>query len=275
MNNDAFSSYDSPGNLLAAGPGGGSLYATNDERVFAALQLYYGAAGGADVEYDLYFEDLAVYGNHGLTIQGGAPNGFYPSQIATWALQQAQGLQPGIIPETDATGYVIPHSVYYTPVNLNQIVDDMATAAGWHWGIWESLSPLTGPTTPRLDFRPRPQQGSYTASCVRGDCETCDIREALSGMYNKAIITYTNVDGNDRAVTVTADNPVLDIADINRTVVLNGGTMTSASAEVFGAMALDLLYQQTTLEAGQGGNLVETLQSRLTAAATLAAQGGA
>jgi hypothetical protein len=327
---------DSSGSITANTSG--MLAATAGNRTYAQLQaLDAGIGGVANTLYVVYFENLAVYGNHGLAIQGGAPNGFFPSQIVGWTLGQARGLQAGVIPQTDATGYVIPQSVYLTPVSLDQIVGDMAKAAGWHWGVWESQAPLTGNPLPRLDFRPRAVQGQYSASCFRYQCETCDIREDLSGMYDTAVITFNDPSGISRAVTVTADNPVLDAAGIHRSVVLNGGMMLAADAEIFGAMALDLLYTQTrvagsidigvaidslagpmpawllkpgidrlrvidlpstdafgvysdipiqrmecrggtdgfktSLAVGSGANLVESLQSRLTAAATVGLQG--
>lgn len=328
------------GGAFSTTTGSQTVTATTSNRVFACL-LFQGpstAGGQNNAQYILYFQNLAVYGKHGLSTQGSTPGGFYPSQIAGWAVGQTSKLQPGTIPDTDATGYVLPHSVYRTAVPLNQIIDDMAKAAGWHWGVWESPTPLTGDPRPRLDFRPRPVQGEWAASCRRADCETCDVREALSGMYDTAIINYTSIEGLKRSVTVTADNPVLDLAGVHRTVELNGGTMTSAAASTFGQIALNLLYTQarvagsivipgvidnrgpypawllkpgidrlriidlpstdafgiyndvpltrmecsgstdgfkTSLEVGQGGNLVETLQSRLTAVATLAGQGGA
>lgn len=64
-------------------------------------------------------------------------------------------------------------------------------------------------------------------------------------MYDTAVITYSDVLGNDQAVSVFAANPILQAAgNIHRTVILNGGTMTAAAAAVFGAMALNLLFQQ-------------------------------
>lgn len=317
----------------------GYLFATVNGRVYAMLQAVgpSGAGGLAGALYAVYFENIAVYGNHGLVGQGSDPVGYFPSQIVGWVVDQIPGLQDGVIPTTDATGYVIPHSVYLTPVTLDQIVGDMAIAAGWHWGVWESRAPLTGNQLPRMDFRPRPIQGQYTASCLRAQCETCDIREDLAGMYDTAVITFSDPSGISRAVTVTTDNPVLDVAGIHRSVVLNGGTMLAADAQLFGLMALDLLYTQTrvagsidigvaidslagpmpawllkpgidrlrvidlpttdafgayndipisrmecrggadgfktSLAVGTGANLVESLQSRLTAAATVGLQG--
>lgn len=231
---------------LSTTSGLSGYYTPSSRWRYAMAQWLYSLtpAGAQGDQFNGFWHNLAVYGNHGLAGQGSDPVGYYPSQIAQWCAQQCPGLQLGMIPSTDATGYIMPHAVYYDPVGLDQIVNDMATAAGWHWGVWEAPSPLTGLALPRFDFRPRPAQGTYTASCQRADTDTSDIREDLAGMYNEAVISYTNVDGTDGAVVVTADNPILDQVGLSRTVELNGGTMTPAAAAVFGAMALDLLYTQ-------------------------------
>lgn len=313
----------------------GTLTAGAGNRVYGVLQaLGPNTPGGTNnAQYVIYFSNLAVYGNHGLTKRGSSPGGFYASDIAAYIAGLVPNIQPGII--QTASQYIIPHSVYKTPVTLDQIVGDMALAAGWHWGVWESLTPLTGKREPRFDFRPRPQQGQWSAFCHRSDCDTVDITEDLSNQYDTAVITYNDVSGVSRQVTVTQANPILDIAGIHRTVQFNGGTMTAATASVFGLQALSLLYTQgrvagtvtisgpidgpapawllkagidrlrigdipsldawgtlndfpisrvettggtdgfkTMIELGSGGNLVETLQSRLSAASVMAAQGG-
>lgn len=214
---------------------------------FAVLQHFYNAtaSGTAGDSFSAYWKKLAVYGNHGLTGRGTDPVGFYPSDIAGYVIGHAPGLRVGNTQATDVTGYIVPHSVYYTPVTSDQVMNDMAKAGGWHWGVWESLSPLTGDPTPRCDFMPRPTLGQFSAFCLRRDTEQCDIREDLSQQYNQAVVTFTQVDGTDGAVTVTMDNPILDQAGIPvRTVILNGGTMTPATAAVFGAETLALLYAQ-------------------------------
>lgn len=336
---DLLTTYDTSGNLRAAGPGSGQVNATAGNRVYAFLKHQFNtfAGGGANISYGIYWSNVAVYGNHGLPGRGvSAPYGFYPSDIAKYAAQQASGLQLGTCP--DMTGYTVPHSVYYTPVTLDSIIGDMAQLAAWHWGVWESPAYLTGSSLPRFDFRPRPAAGTFTAFAHRRNCDTLDIREDLSSMYDTAIVTYNDVVGVQRSVTVTVDNPILDQAGLHRTVVLSGGTMTASTATVFAQEALVLLAAQarvqgsvaisqtvdgpngpiapwmlkagidrlrvgdlpstdawgqandlpltrvecsisssgitTSLEVGQGANLVESLQSRLQAATTLAGQGG-
>jgi hypothetical protein len=214
---------------------------------YAIAQHYYTTqnAGAMGNSYPIYWHNLAVYGNHGLTGRGTDPVGFYPSDIFGWTLAQVPGLQAGVVQQTDASGYIVPHSAYYTPVLLDQIVTDMALIQGWHWGVWESLSPLTGNTLPRADFRPRPAAGAFTASCRRSDCSTLDIREDLGQQYNAAVVNYQQVDGTPGSVTVTADNPILDQAGItSRTVIFNGGLMTPATAQLFGQEALAMVNAQ-------------------------------
>lgn len=323
---------------LHAGASGYFTPASQYRRAIA--QSFYNAtpAGNPNQSFPYYFHNTAVYGNHGLTGRGSDPVGFYPSDIFGWVLSQVPGLQAGILQQTDAGGYIVPHSAYYTPVLLDQMVNDMAVVQGWHWGVWESPSSLTGIALPRADFRPRPASGAFTAFFHRSACETLDIREDLSQQFDQCIVTFTDVAGVSGAAVATAENPVLDAAGIGtRTLVLSGGTMTQADALAFAAMALLLTNQQArvagsidvispvdapgpqpayllkpgidrvrigdapstdafgsmsdypltrmeatvsssgigvSLEVGQGGDLVETLQARLSAASTLAAQGG-
>lgn len=243
---DLFTSSQASSNQATSS--GASGYFLNNTGSYrrAAMQFFASTGqGAAGASYQQFWRNLAVYGNHGLTRRGSDPGGFYPSDIFGWVVSQIAGLQAGVIQATDASGYIMPHSVYYTPVTLDTISGDMATAQGWHWGVWESLSPLTGNPLPRADFRPRPGPGAFTAFCLRRDCDTLDIREDLSQQYNQAVVTWTNVDGTQGAVTVTVDNPILDQAGIpSRTVVFQGGTMTPATAALFGAEALALTNAQ-------------------------------
>lgn len=228
--------------------GGGTGYFTPGSQYrFAFVQHEYQStpAGTQGAIFNAYWQNLAVYGPHGLPGRGPDPVGYYPSDIFSWAVAQIPDLQPGVIQTTDASDYIIPHSVYYTPVNLNQIISDMATAQGWHWGVWGSLAPLTGDPRPRADFRPRPAPGAFTAFCLRRDCDTFDIREDLSQQYNVCTCTYTDVAGVQGAVTVTADNPILDQAGINsRVLIIDAGTATPATAQLFAAEALVLTNSQ-------------------------------
>ena len=230
---------DNAGGPLTFGSGGNAWR-------FAFLQHRYTAnpGGSQGATYNVYWSNLAVYGNHGMAQRGASPGGYYPSDIAGWVVAQVPGLQMGVTQATDETGFILPHSVYYTPVTLDTMMADMATAAGWHWGVWESQASLTGDPRPRVDFRPRPALGQFTAFCERRDTTACDVREDLSQQFNKCVVTYTDAAGTAGAVTVTMDNPILDQAGIaSRTLPISAGTMDAPTAALYGQEALAFTYQ--------------------------------
>ena len=224
--------------------GNGTLTATAATRVYAILQLLYSAAGGAsNTPYAMYWQNLAVYGRHGLTKRGTEPGGFYPQDIAGWVEQKVAAVQAGTI--TGPTSYIVPHYVQLAPVTMDTFLNDMAIQGACTWGVWEAPAPLTGANPlPRLDFHPRPELGEWTAYCKRQDCDTLDLREDLSGLYNRAVVTYSRVDGTQGTAEATFQNPLLEEVGLERTIILNGGTMTPAAAETFGRQALELLYTQ-------------------------------
>lgn len=234
------------GNLRGSGPGSGYLNAPSALRKYAHTSFQYSAAGGtAGTQYTLYWTTPAVYGYgflaSGPTKRGSAPGGFFPSEIAKYAMQQASGIEEGVF--ENAIGLIVPHAVYYTAVEIQQIISDMAKLVGWHWGVWESLTYLTGNPEPRLDFRAYPE--SATAFVWRKDCEAIDVREDLAGQYNKAQVQFTEAAGNEGVAEVTVDNPILDAADIgDRTLSLNLGVSEQAPAEDYGKLALEALQTQ-------------------------------
>lgn len=240
---------DTTGSLRGAGPGSAYLTTAATNRTFAHLQLLYGAAAGtANTIYAVYWNDLAVYGLFNKTHEGRgaeAPAGFYPSDIAEYCAGKCPGVQLGIIGE--ATQYIVPHSAYLTPVPIEQIISDMAKFAGWHWGVWESLTYLLGNQEPRVDFRAGPAEGEPTAWCWRQECEDLDIRENIENLYDSAKVTYSEPSGEERSVEVTLDNPALDAVGLHRQVVLNLGLGTKESAEAWGLIQLRLLADQARM----------------------------
>lgn len=241
------------GNIRGNGPGQGVLSGFGTSVDFLVCDLFYfGHNALTNTEYQIFWTVLAAFGNHGLTKRGSqsatTAHGFYTSDIAGWVIDQIADIQSGITP--DATAFIVPHSVYLTGTPGETIIDDMAKLAGWHWGVWESLTALLGDQRPRLDFRPYPS--SYTAYCARRDFESFDLNEQLSSLYDTAVVTYTDVVGIQRSVTVTAPNPRLTAAGLSgRTIELTAGTMDSAAATTFGSTVLALLYQQARI-AGSG-----------------------
>jgi hypothetical protein len=258
---DADGSAVNSSDLLAAGPGSGTLTPGAGKK-FGKLQWYYafGPAGGQNASWHWIWTCLAVYGNHGLTKRGTDTatdaQGFFAEDIARWVVAQNSKIAAGLI--SDTTGYIIPHLTYPEPSPLETITADAAKFIGCHWGVWEALNPLYDPR-PRLDFRPYPSEP--TAWCNRKDCSTLDINEQLAQLYDTIVVTYTNPQfSRTEFVTVTSTNPLLAAArQTGRTLPVNGGTMTPARAADHGALMLALLLLQARV-AGQA-TLINTVQT--------------
>lgn len=215
-------------------------------RRFAALQKVAATPGGVQgAQYLTSWQNIAVYGNHGVRGHGPDPVGYYPSDIARHVLSQASGITPGNI--IDAIGYIAPHVTYPTPTGMDQIIDDMATLMGWPWGVWEP-STILG-SQPRLDFGPPPTDA--TAIVSKAECDELDVTSRLGDLYSTAEVTFTDAAGIAGMSTVTLPNAQLNEAGIQgRTLILDMGLATPASASVFGLFAL-ALSQVSARAAGQ------------------------
>jgi hypothetical protein len=224
------------GNLHSSAPVS-AYFSPSSARRFAAIQHQntVTSAGVQGATYNAYWESLALYGPHGLTPRGPDPGGFYPSDIARHALTQVPGVSAGTI--LDSIGYIAPHVVYRIPVPADQILGDMAQLMGWTWGVWEP-STIFG-MLPRLDFRPPPTDA--TAVISRAECDQLDITARLGDLYDVCEVTFTDAAGTAGIATAALPNPALAEAGIaTRTLQLDMGLATQASATVFAAFALAL-----------------------------------
>lgn len=209
-------------------------------RTFLWLRLYLsGGPYSPTTSLAQTYAQIAVYGPHGLperAIAGGPP-GFYPDDIVRHVLAASgAGVDPGVIEV--ASGFVVPQAAYREAVEVEQIVTDQAVlAGGWAWGTWEALGIRGG--RPRFDFRALPT--AATAVCSRADCDDLQVAERLGDLYDRALVTYDDPAEGPSAVERTRDVPELAEADIgSRTLMLNMGTGTQASAEIFGDFGLAL-----------------------------------
>lgn len=94
-------------------------------------------ASGADKR--MAIENLAVYGNHGLTLRGSDPKGVYASDVVGYVIQQAplstdtSSIEP--------TTFVIPHLIYPEDVSLRQVIEEVTALGGSSnvpndWGVY-------------------------------------------------------------------------------------------------------------------------------------------
>lgn len=241
---DIATASQSTGNIANAGEF--SLQAGPPERYVVANWLNTGTPGGVPgAQFLAFWRNLTAYGNHGLALRGPNPPGLYPSDIARHVLSQASGITPGTI--IDAIGYIAPHVTYPTPTGMDQIIDDMATLMGWPWGVWEPTTILG--SQPRLDFGPPPTDA--TAIVSKAECDELDITSRLGDLYSTAEVTFSDAAGIAGMSVVSLPNPQLNEAGIQgRTLILDMGLATPASATTFGLFAL-ALSQVSSRAAGQ------------------------
>ncbi len=147
---DRVVSYEASANLKATGPGSVSLTATSLGRRFAALQYYYGAeanAAGAGIEYAIEWSNVAVYGDHGLTLLGSAaPYGVAASDVIRWLIANhcpqlnADGVQ--------TTTYPIGQLAFRERTKPFDAMLKVNSFHLWNLAVWEGRTVHYGPSDP-------------------------------------------------------------------------------------------------------------------------------
>ncbi len=139
VDDDRAGAFDITANLLAGGPASASLTATTTARRFAYLEfLHNTAAAGADgVEYAIEWSDVAVYGNHDLTLLGAvAPYGVAASDVITWLVENycpllnAAGVQQ--------TTYPISQLAFKDRTRPFDAFLKVNSYHDWMLGVWEN-----------------------------------------------------------------------------------------------------------------------------------------
>jgi hypothetical protein len=258
---DVATSFDSSGNLRAAGPGTGTLTATSS-KPWAILQADYAVAGGADqVQYGVYWTCLAVYGTHGLTPRGTATattaQGFYASDIvqhavSTWAPNLAT--ERSGVSTIEATSFIIPQIAFPDPTTASAIVAQALSYELLDWWVDE------GPT---FNLASRENHGRDWRARV-GPSGLQETGPQVERMYNAIIVSYNDVTGAARTVGPpgsTANTTDSSLQDTDATNPVNAaglyrpyempniGVSTAAGAVRVGQMQLAAFKAAST--AGQ------------------------
>lgn len=229
---------DNSGNLTASGPGSGIIAATKATRRWAFAQLYFNSAGGDDNKpYGIDWTCLQVFGDHGLPLRGSASAtqgyGLYPHEVFAHALRRSgAGVLPGRV--DDASSYLIRQLVYKEApqAGAEQIHADLAKLMGWHTGVWAPNSAFD--TIPRADFCAPP--AGPTCMVYRRECDQFDSPKVRrDSLYTRAEVRYTDAAGSLGVQTVELPS---DLIDGDRTLQLNMGTGSAASARAYGRFAL-------------------------------------
>ena len=139
--NDSFSATTATADLITTTnqSATGTYAPTNPGRIGFLSFLFVGTVSGGDKSVS--FRNLAVYGNHGLTLRGSDPKGVYASDVVGYVLQQAplstdtSSIEP--------TTFVIPHLIYPEDVSLRQVIEEVTALGGSSnvpndWGVYDN-----------------------------------------------------------------------------------------------------------------------------------------
>jgi hypothetical protein len=117
----------------------GTFTATTPYRYGILLFTFLGTQTGTATS--MTFRNLAVYGNHGLTLSGTAPGGFLASDVVAHMIDQC----PSLTRDADSietTTFAIPHLTFKDDTSLRAAVEQV-TALGGNanvpndWGVYE------------------------------------------------------------------------------------------------------------------------------------------
>jgi hypothetical protein len=119
----------------------GTFTPTTPQRYGAILLSIVGTVGSVD--RSMTIRNLAVFGDHGLTKRGTAPNqGYYTSDVVNYAIAQAPSLTASLGESIESTSFVIPHLTFTDDTSLRSVVEQMTALGGNQnvandWGVYE------------------------------------------------------------------------------------------------------------------------------------------
>lgn len=243
-------SFFGTGNLSGAGAAG--YLATNGQTYrFAYIETYRNTAlfAGSGVDWAAFWRKLAVYGDHGLTRRGPDPGGFYDADILLDVLRRA-GFAAGDV-EADTT-FIIPHFTVPTPRGSLDVIGELARFTGKPYGAWPRRGVRGG--DPVFDFKPAPT--SPTAWVSRDDLAAePEFTEQLADLYNRVRVTYEDPARGAGTVTRTRTVPELDELGLTRTLPVDLGPGTEATAQTYGDFVLALSQRR-----GRGAGSLELVR---------------
>lgn len=200
---DVSSSFDSSGNLRAAGPGTGTLTTTGLNKRFGQLALIYGGLANTTdgILFGLYFTCLAVYGDHGLPKFGAASDtsaaGLRTSDVVAHIVASAAPLltfSTGTSGSIRDVGTVIPHLTFKTPGKAEDAITQANKFNLYPWGVY------AGATGPREFFWKPWDPDELTWEVRLADGVWFDPAGASAeDSYNGVVVTYKLPDGAARA----------------------------------------------------------------------------
>lgn len=193
---DVATSVSSSGNITSVGAAGYNLTPNR----YGLLQFRYVAAGGTSgTTYGFGWENMAVIGNHGLTIQKGPSNqspgaddGFYGGDIAAHIIQNAAPLLTatrgvgGIVQDT----FVVPDLAFNSPVDADTAIQQLNQYYLYDYGVYENKAFFWQPPGSGRQWRVRLGEG----------VQLQDQGPQIETAFNGVVVQFTDVAGITRYV---------------------------------------------------------------------------
>jgi hypothetical protein len=152
--------------------------------------------------YYSYVRRLAVWGNHGLTKRGTAPDdGLYASDVIAHAVRQ---WAPRLTATTGATGtitpttFIVPHLEFRERTTAADIVSSANRFSLNDWAVWSG--PRDG--LPTFYLHPRGARGRAWRARV-GASQLTEAGPSMERLFNGVIVSYSDVDGTTKTVGPT------------------------------------------------------------------------
>jgi hypothetical protein len=222
-------------------------------------------------------ENLAIMGNHGLTLRTGASgsspsydDGYLASDVegyvlSTWCpkLSYSAGSSGTIQPSS----FVIPQLAFPTATTPDVIITAANQFELRDWAVWEATTGTSGPT---YYSNTRGARGKTWVARV-GPAQLQNAGPQMNRLWNGVVVQWANVDGTTGLVGPPASNApntsssLLDndptnpanILGINRWYLLTLGTSTLAGATQVGAV---FLQEQALINTSGQAQLVGHVQ---------------
>lgn len=181
-----------------------TLTATTATRTWATFQTSYNVAVAAqDGKWSSRWYDIAVFGAHGLTKRGTAPNqGFYGSDIVGHAVGR---WAPLLTTDIDQSSYVITHAAFLEPTTAGEIVKQATRFGLQDWAVWENKTFVWH----RRGARGRSWRARIAPSQLQ------ETGPQIDRLWESVVVQYQDVDGSTRTVGPVGSGANTESADLH------------------------------------------------------------
>lgn len=205
MSDDIATASASTGNLAGSASGAGTHQPVPRYR-YGQIQWTNNSSPGGGGSFLARLRNTAVYGNHGLSTYGGAPQGVLASDVIAYIVRRsAPKLRVGYI---QPTGFPIPHLEFRDPVTPEEAIQRTNAFQLYEWGVYDNRE---------FFYRqPAPEYLTWEARLSEGAHLDLEGPQA-DDVYNGVIVSYQEPGGVKRSVGppgASTDSTSVLLADI-------------------------------------------------------------